>query len=198
MMKFIFENTPDGHNKLWTLLFVIIVPIPFILIFLSLIAEGIQKGSLEMEFPLTLVGLVLFIILWSKQVIAGSYDKQITSQIEVSLYKFSGWGLIFAFAILTSFLVREGLKSLRYEVISENSLLLSLVITVLSYIGWGIGAILKYLGETSLARYKREHGSSASFLTPHQILEKTILGMIGYMIASFTPYFIPSYFRNFF
>lgn len=195
MMKFIFENTPDGRNKLWTLLFVILIPVPFMLLFLSFIIEGIRKGTLEMEFPLAFVGLILFIILWIKQVIAGSYNKQIASQIEISLYKFSGWGLIFVFAILTSFLIKEGLKNLGFEGVTENSLLLSLVFTILSYIGWKIGAILKYLGESPLAKYKREHNSTDS-LTPHQILEQTILGIIGYMIASFTAFFIISYFRN--
>jgi hypothetical protein len=196
-MKFIFENTPDGRNKLWTLLFVILIPVPFMLLFLNFITEGIRKGTLETDFLLAFVGLILFIILWSKQVVTGSYNKQITSQIEVSLYKFSGWGLIFAFAILTSFLVKEGLQNLEYKGITENSLLLSLVITILSYIGWKIGAILKCLGESPLTRYKREHDPTTSFLTPHQILEQTILGVIGYMIASFTAYFIISYFRNF-
>lgn len=197
MMKFIFENTPDGRNKLWTLLFVILVPVPFMLLFLNFITEGIRKWTLETDFLLAFVGLILFIILWSKQVITGSYNKQITSQIEVNLYKFSGWGFIFAFAILTSFLVKEGLQNLEYKGIAENSLLLSLVITILSYIGWKIGAILKYLGEFPLTGYKREHDPTTSFLTPRQILEQTMLGVIGYMIASFTTYFIISYFRNF-
>lgn len=196
MMKFIFENTPDGRNKLWTLFFVILIPVPFMLLFLSFMIEGIRKGTLEMEFPLAFVGLMLFIILWSKQVIAGSYNKQIASQIEISLYKFSGWGLIYVFAILTSFLIKEGLKSLGYEVIVENNLLLSLVFAILSYIGWKLGAILKYLGESPLDKYKRGHNTIITFLTPHQILEQTILGIIGYMIASFTAYFIISYFRN--
>lgn len=196
MMKFIFENTPDGRNKLWTLLFVILIPVPFMLLFLTFIIEEIQKGALEMEFPLALVGLMLFVILWSKQVIAGSYNKQIASQIEISLYKFSGWGLIFVFAILTSFLIKEGLKNLGFEGVTENSLLLSLVFTILSYIGWKIGAILKYLGESPLDKYKREHHLTISSLTPHQILEQTILGIIGYMVASFTAFFIISCFRN--
>lgn len=171
MFKWIFESTPEGRNKVWTLLFVILIPL---VLLVGIIGVWLSGNLQNYQVLLSIVGLFLFIILWSTQVIKGTYLQPLQSTKAEILYRFSGWTLIFIFVLITDNLILGGLAGLNPG-LSQNILVCSTVYFLFSSVGWELGRLFRLLGPKTTKKQET---------TPHSILEQAVLGLLGYLLIA--------------
>lgn len=186
-MGILFGKTPDARSKLWTLLFIFLVSLPLFLITLVLVLE-----TADIKLLLALIGLPIFIILWSMQVARGTYYEPLQSRFWVFFYRFSAWALIYLFAVATDKIFWAELQNWQIS----NTWITWIIDLIIAYLALRMGETFKYFSQPFRFNNKTGVSPMKQLLTPHIILEQTVLGLLGYMFIVFGIYLSSEFFKS--